>query len=178
VSFVILFGHYRWAAQRLAYRNDYCLRCDTVRLAELIRTFDVGHLFYAPLLPLGYRKRWHCSVCGSAPYDAVATSQGIKVLAAVACAVFAIVFWLIPIERPEDATIGWGSRLAFSLAFLGALAWCRTAPPTNLKEQLAMVPPLPRDACALCAGALDEREFCHVCSAQRLDLNAPARVVR
>ncbi len=170
---VILYGLYRWAARRVAYRNDYCLSCADVRLAIQVRTFDVGHVFCVPLLPLGYRQRWFCSDCGSNPHQRVETSQRFKRFAAFIFAVGAIFFWLIPIERPEDVPIAWGLRLVVTAMFLGALAWCRTAPPTSLKELLTTVPPLPRDACALCGGALDERAFCGACKASRLEVDVP-----
>jgi hypothetical protein len=38
---------------------------------------------------------------------------------------------------------------------------------------LSTVPPLPRDACALCGGALDERAFCGACKASRLEVDVP-----
>jgi hypothetical protein len=167
---LLVHGHYRFGAKRIAYRNDYCLRCDSVRMALLFRTFDVGHLFFVPLLPLGHRRRWRCSTCGHDPHERVASSQGIKLLAAVAFGIFAAVAWLVPITRPEDAASWWSFRTAMTLGFLGALAWCRTMPPTNLKEQLRNVPPLPLDACVFCGGSLDARGFCYSCEVTRLDV--------
>src|SRR5438876_1035324 len=110
-SMLIVYGCYHFARRRIAYRNDYCLRCSSVRRADLYRTFDAGHLFFIPLLPLGRRRRWHCAACGQNPHERVASSQGIKVLAVVAFAVFTAVAWLVPITRPEDVSFGWGFRI-------------------------------------------------------------------
>jgi hypothetical protein len=173
---LILYGYYRFAVRRIAYRNDYCLRCDGVRMAELIQTFNVGHLFFIPLLPLGRWRRWLCMGCGHNPHERQASSPGFKLFVAITFALLTVFGFLMPITRPEDVPIAWGFRSVMLLGFLGALAWCRTKPPTNLKEQLLGVPPLPQDVCALCHAALDARGFCAACKATRLEVTRPGAV--
>lgn len=48
----------------MAFRNDYCLARGEERRAVQVRTFDVGHIFWIPILPAGFWKRWVCTVCG------------------------------------------------------------------------------------------------------------------
>jgi len=64
----IVYGVYRWKAKRVAFRNDYCLVCGEARRAVQVRTFDVGHIFWIPILPAGFWKRWVCTVCGQDPH--------------------------------------------------------------------------------------------------------------
>ena len=64
---LLVHGRYFWARRILAFRNDYCLTCRAARMAFLHRTFDVFHLFWIPVLPLGFWQRWRCGVCGAEP---------------------------------------------------------------------------------------------------------------
>ena len=65
---LIVRGSYHFWPKRVAFRNDYCLRCQAPRRSIAIRTFDVRHLFWIPILPVGFWKRWQCEVCGQAPH--------------------------------------------------------------------------------------------------------------
>ena len=55
---VIIHGVYHWSPKQVEFRNDYCLSCSAQRRAIRVRTFDVAHLFWIPILPLGFWKRW------------------------------------------------------------------------------------------------------------------------
>src|ERR1700686_3493787 len=46
---LIIRGSYHFWPKRVAFRNDYCLRCQAPRRSIAIRTFDVGHLFWNPI---------------------------------------------------------------------------------------------------------------------------------
>ena len=167
---IITHGVYRFAPKRVAYRGDYCLRCQSERVAELRRTFDAGHLFFVPILPLGYRQHWHCSICGRDPHERIASSRGFRLFAAIAFGCFAAFAWLIPIDGPEVAPIAWGLRGGTTACFLAAYAWLRfgrTSEP--LPQRLAGVRPLPDDFCYYCGGSLDAEGFCGSCQVWRLD---------
>ncbi len=61
----IVFGVYHWRAKRLAFRNDYCLACGEVRRSVQLRTFDVGHIFWIPILPGAALSGRDCLFCCS-----------------------------------------------------------------------------------------------------------------
>ena len=57
----VIHGAYHFWPKRVAFRNDYCFTCGQACRAVAIRTFDVGHIFWIPILPVGSRN------IGSAP---------------------------------------------------------------------------------------------------------------
>src|SRR5258708_1790660 len=92
-------GQYHFRPKRTAFRNDFCLFCEKPRRAIQVRTLDVWHFFWIPLIPLGLWKRWHCTACGHSPaFNPRNRRRFIGTLAALAAA-FAGVFWLIPVEQ-------------------------------------------------------------------------------
>jgi hypothetical protein len=176
---MLIHGTYCFAPRRHAYRNDYCLSCDAVRVAEQVKTLDFIHVYFIPLVPLGRRKHWKCSVCGNNPHERVKSTQGFKVLTAFAFGLFAAFGWALAIlmmarggGAPADL---FGFIAVMTLCFIAALLWCRAKPTTNLKHQLPHVPPLPADICIYCGGGLDIMGFCGQCRVQRLELRQTAQ---
>src|SRR4051794_39405709 len=92
---MIIHGIYHFSPQRAAYRNDYCLSCDTVRVAEQVKTLDVVHFYFIPVVPLGRRKHWRCAVCGHDPHERVKSTQRFKVLTAIMFGFLAVLGWLV-----------------------------------------------------------------------------------
>ena len=72
---LIIHGVYHLWPKRVGFRNDYCLGCDKPRRSFAVRTFDVGHLFWIPILPVGLWKHWKCSECGRDPHVHVRTRR-------------------------------------------------------------------------------------------------------
>ena len=50
---ILIHGVYHWRPTPVAFRNDYCIPCRAERTSIQVRTIDVLHLFWVPLLPLG-----------------------------------------------------------------------------------------------------------------------------
>jgi hypothetical protein len=65
--FAIIYGLYRFAQKIVGYRQDYCNQCRAHVLAQCFRYFRCGHIFFIPLLPLGFKESWHCYRCGGNP---------------------------------------------------------------------------------------------------------------
>lgn len=169
----IIYGMYRWARKRVAYRNDFCLTCEGQRVAEQYRTFNCGHLFFIPVLPLGFHKRWHCSMCGNNPHERVRTSRTLLILFAVVVGLFTALLWLGGSVPPEEAALIWGMRLVFTASFVGLIYWIRRSKPAvGLRDHLAQVPPLPLDQCLYCRGPLDPEGSCAPCGVRRLQLGS------
>jgi hypothetical protein len=153
---LIIHGTYHWRPRRTAFRNDYCRSCEAERLSVLIRTFDVLHVFWIPLLPLGLWSRWFCTHCGSRPHAAVHTRRGFKIAGVLALALFALVVWAVPAQEvKDDAWIIWVLRPGLPLAAVAlAVSTLRQPREPNFSQRLAAVTPYEGWDCPLCGGQL------------------------
>lgn len=153
---LIIHGRYFWGRRVLAFRNDYCLTCKAPRLAFLHRTFDVFHLFWIPVLPLGFWQRWHCDRCGADPHERVTTSVVFKWIGVVLLAVFAAVTWAPDVARDiPDPLARLALRLGMMVAVLVA-AWlaAHSRPPEDLREKLRSVQANRDGTCPRCGTTL------------------------
>jgi len=166
---IYIYGVYRWARTRVGYRNDYCRRCEGQRISEQYRTFDCGHLYYIPLLPLGFRRRWHCTSCGSNPHEQPWGARQWFAFGAFFVGLFTFIIWLpIILGGIHDLQL-LGTALCLTLAFCGLVYGSfRSKPRVKLREQLEQVPPLPRDMCFYCRGALDPEGRCAPCGVRHV----------
>lgn len=146
-------GIYHWKPKRVAFRADYCRSCQAPRLSVLVRTIDVLHAFWVPILPLGIWSRWFCNTCGSRPHQSTHTRRGFKVAGAIALALYSAVFWT---PMPEiDAWIVWSLRIVFPLLSLLAIVSALRAPlEPGFKARLAQVVEFQGWVCPLCGGEL------------------------
>jgi ribosomal protein S27AE len=175
---LLIHGRYFWGRTLLAFRNDYCLTCKAPRLAYLHRTFDVFHIFWIPVLPLGFWKRWHCGTCGNNPHARVTTSVALKWVGVVLLALFAAVTWVPDVQRDIPDPI---LRLALRLGMIAAVliaAWlaARSRPPENLREKLRGIQANRDGTCPRCGTALTVGSpwyRCGKCGLERQALPAP-----
>jgi len=169
---IVIHGLYRFAQKRLAFRNDFCLACEAPRLAIQVRSFNVVHLYWIPVLPLGLWRRWCCSTCGRNPHERVRTKRFYKVLLVLMLALMALPFWFAPLG-PEAPDWVWPARVLSLLAVCGAIWWAtyghRAGP--SLRERLASVSPYQDRTCPLCGGTLfdNPRWHCPACGVERVD---------
>ena len=171
---IILYGKYRLGGKRIGYRNDFCLTCESEQIAEQHRTFDLGHLFFIPVLPMGYRNHWHCATCQSNPHDRTRTSKNLIVIFAAVVGLMAVLSWVGPfIPASKDAAMIWSMRFLFLFGFIGLVLWIRQAKPIpGLKERLSSVAPLTGDSCLYCGGGLDRESFCGACKVRRYSVRS------
>lgn len=147
---VIVYGIYRWKPKRLAFRNDYCLKCNAPRRAVQVRTFNVGHIFWIPLIPAGFWKNWVCTVCGRDPHASVKTRRGFKWVGLVILLLFSVLFWAMPID-PEIVAMTWIVRIAAPTGtILTLLHLLRTKKDPSLASRLATIPSATDTVCPLC----------------------------
>jgi len=169
----VVYGRYRWAPRVVAFRNDYCLSCDKQRVSHQVRTFDTLHLFFVPLIPLGFLKRWICATCGSPPHQRIKTSKPMKVLGCILLALVAVSTWLMPIEPGEEAVI-WSLRAALPVAAVLAFYFTlKSKSVVGLKERLAKVSPSESTECPICQTALgrvSNSMRCPSCGLERVQL--------
>lgn len=150
----IVYGVYRWKPKRLAFRNDYCLKCDAQRRAILLRTFNVVHIYWIPVLPLGFWRKWFCTVCGRDPHANVKTRRGFKWVGLFILMLFSVAFWALPAD--SELGIGlWvfriGAPLGAALMFVHLL---RAKKEPSLASRLAAIPPALDTVCPFCASQL------------------------
>jgi hypothetical protein len=111
------------------------------RRSEQIRSFDVCHLFWIPLLPLGFRWRWRCTACHGSPHVPRGVRAGFKWAGVVVFVVLAAIFWRIRIT-PDIRVYGWLMRVATPIgAVLIVFNILRPAKGLSLKQKLAVVAP-------------------------------------
>jgi hypothetical protein len=64
---MLLHGHYEFRTRRAVCRNDYCTQCQRAAFTEGFRSLCVIHIFFIPLIPLGFVTDWRCTSCGKDP---------------------------------------------------------------------------------------------------------------
>lgn len=153
---LIVFGVYRWQPKRVAFRNDYCLSCGEARRAVRIRTFNVGHIYYIPLLPAGYWKRWLCTVCSRDPHITTKTRRSFKWAGLFILLLFSVAFWALPAEfDPELGIWLWILRMGAPLgAVLTFVHLLRTKKEPSLESKLATIQPATDTVCPFCGAQL------------------------
>lgn len=107
----IIHGAYHFWPKRVAFRDDYCLSCQTPRRSIAFRTFDVGHVFWIPILPVGFWKHWKCTACGRDPHVNPRTRRSFKWAGLIVLIGASVMLWEIPSDADFGA-VGWILRIA------------------------------------------------------------------
>jgi hypothetical protein len=167
----IVYGAYHFWPKKVGFRDDYCLGCQAPRRSIAIRTLDVGHIFWIPILPVGFWKRWRCSMCNRDPRANTKTGRSFKWIGLVCLFFIALVLWTIPVGQDASAFY-WGFRfvsLASAVALLIHLIVSAKEP--SLRQRLAAIPPASDTVCPFCSTPLlagtGPRWSCPACNAER-----------
>ena len=168
---LIIRGSYRFWPKRVAFRNDYCLRCQAPRRSIAIRTVDVGHLFWIPILPVGFWKRWTCEVCGQAPHVYPKVRRSFKWVGLVFSIALSLLMWTAPVDT-NFGVLGWFLRVAAPAGgILLLFDLLRTPKEPSLRRNLATIAPATDTVCPFCATPLiagsGTRWSCPQCGAVR-----------
>jgi len=167
----IVYGAYHFWPKRVAFRNDYCLACQAPRRSIAVRTFDVGHIFWIPILPVGYWKHWKCAVCGRDPHVNPKTRRSFQWAGLFCLIAVSVVFWAVPGD-PDFGVGTWVFRIvAPAGAILLLVHLLRTPREPSLRERLAAIPPAADAICPFCSTPLvtgtGTRWSCPACNAVR-----------
>jgi hypothetical protein len=160
-------GLYRLAPKVVAYRNDWCNHCGKPVLAKRWRSFYLGHLYWIPLLPLGFHETWRCTVCDNDPRGRVGTALGIILAGLFTCILVCSLTIVVPVKG-DEVTVAWALRGIFGgFAVLFAF-WLRS----RLIEQprpARKVEPLTNERCLICGGRMTDfpRWHCVECKVVR-----------
>lgn len=168
---LIVRGAYHFRPQRVAFRDDYCLSCQAPCRAIAVRTFDVGHVFWIPILPVGFWRHWTCSVCGRNPH--VGSKARRYVMWAILSSLIgaAAVFWMAPVDS-EFAIGSWICRIAAPFCAILLLRRLFRAPRAlALRKKLASISPAADTLCPFCSILLvagtSDRLSCPSCNIVR-----------
>lgn len=179
---IVIYGFYRFAQKRIGYRNDFCLTCKTECLAEQQRSFNCGHLFFVPLLPLGFFTRWVCPTCKMNPhYRFGSRSLGeifsgvFGFLTFVLLLAFIVNSFHIPTTNEADSfKAGLKTMGITALVFGGIFGLILTSTLSYrdplLSEKLPLLEPVSLTQCPFCKGNLNSSAFCDSCQVQRHDV--------
>ncbi len=153
----MLTGRYRCCGRTVAYRGDYCLSCDCHTVSEQNRTLDILHVYFLPILPLGFRKHWHCTKCKNDPHARVQTSNEFKILGVMAFSALAVLSWLIPMEQPDDVAVVWTMRIGgICVASVFAISVLVHKPSLTQQEKMGEIPRFSPENCLVCGEELDD----------------------
>jgi len=156
--------------QLVAYRNDFCISCNAPRLAHQVRSFKIYHLYYIPIVPLGFWREWECSECGRDPHAYPGTPRNLRWMMVLFAAFFAITGVIASFDGQDSAMTKWLMRLGLPALFFIVLWFAfRNKPDRALREKLRALNADHNDTCALCSGTLvlDQGWRCSQCSVAR-----------
>ncbi len=174
---MIIHGSYHWFPKTMAFRRDYCRNCEADSTSLLIRTLDVFHIFWIPLLPCGMWSRWFCSACGRRPHINTRTRKGYKIAGLVVLALMCLAFWFPGIQTEMELPVLWAFRLGLPVAMVAlAVSLYRHGEQPHFKRRLAQVVPHTEPSCLLCGGILiiGTPSQCISCGVKHLPLKRPA----
>jgi hypothetical protein len=170
IAMFIIHGAYHFRPKPVAFRDDYCLSCQSPRRSIAIRTFDVGHIFWIPILPVGRWKHWKCSTCGNDPHVNPKTRRSFLWAGLLCLIAVSLGLWAAPDLEPR--VTAWILRIAAPSAAIWLLMYLlRTPKGPSLRERLAAIPAAADAICPFCATPLicgsGTRWSCPACSAVR-----------
>jgi len=161
---LIIHGAYHFWPKRVGFRNDYCFACKRASRAVATRTFDVGHIFWMPILPVGFWKHWRCANCGSEPH---ATGHFGKWFWSFLFGFLSVACWL---GTPTPDAFDWGARIVLPLvAAFFLMRAVRALKGPSLRAGLSSVEPATDVVCPFCSTPLvaGTRWSCPACGAVR-----------
>jgi len=147
---ILIHGAYHFWPKRVAFRNDYCLTCRAPSRSVATRTFDVGHIFWIPILPVGFWKHWRCLRCGAEPHAAPGTRRSFKWVGLFLLGLFSLISWLAPVS-PPDEWVSWLFRLGGPLGSVLLLRHLLGSPKElSLRQGLKSVAAADETTCPFC----------------------------
>jgi hypothetical protein len=150
----LIHGVYHWWPKRVGFRNDYCRSCEGPRRAIATRTFDVGHIFFLPILPVGFWKHWSCTACRRDPHAPARTRRVFKWIGLFCLILLAVMFWSTPVD-PEVSMIAWALRILPAGGAVALIIHLLVTPKDpRLRELLATIPPASDSVCPFCTTPL------------------------
>jgi hypothetical protein len=171
---IILHGVYSLGKKIVAYRNGFCLTCAVPRRIYGLRAFRFFHLFYVPLIPLGFGRIWRCSVCHFDPRENAAVEVGWAWFGSVLFGIMSVTGWF---DAQPDPRKVWGILLSIWLIFL-FLLWravfitrrYRSVAMLNRGDKQSFIKMANENICPFCGTMLmvGDHPICPQCGVERV----------
>ena len=175
-----IYGTKQFDIKKHGYKNTNCEHCDMTSLCTEWRWSSWAHLFFIPLLPLGYDSSFTCNACGQEPKTHSETSIVLKVVILLILLLFAIPVYfgllatmgMIPIDSAPAETppalspvISWLILAVVTFFLYKNIKWI-TSHKKNLlaKRRLSLLPLNNTSECEVCDGNLSEHKLGYQCS--------------
>jgi hypothetical protein len=158
---LIIHGVYHWRPRPVAFRNDYCISCRRECVAICVRTIDVWHVFWIPVVPVGVFRRWWCQACGNRPDLSRTARRSIKVLLAVVLTLLTAPLWFLAVQSEKRSDEGFTWLVIVVLSVLAVAAWwwvSRGSDDVERRSHLARIPPSRETECPMCGISLQLTE--------------------
>jgi len=153
-----IFGTHLFGLRRYAYKYMMCSNCDMSRLFIQTRGFAWGHLFWIPLIPLGYHYSWHCASCAK-ENNKTPISFVFKLIMLLA---LSVIFYILTLGQeitvPVDKSIIWWQVGVGSLLLWSIYETFNHFKKKEKNKHKYMLPLPDKEYCAICDGELETTE--------------------
>lgn len=168
---LIIRGAYHFWPRRVAFRDDYCVWCKAPCRSIAVRTFDVGHVWWVPILPVGYWRHWVCTTCGRKPHAYSKARRYFRFTTLYSLVSASILLWALPVQSDMSIVVWVARFVAPAGAVFLALRLLRSAKEVSLRKRLKSIPPASDTVCPFCAVPLipgtGSRWSCPACNIVR-----------
>jgi len=139
---LLIHGRYKFRRRPSGFRNGYCHHCEACTRHLQYRFFVVGHLFWIPILPLGFWREWRCSQCEHDP--APVMRRPFYWLLWIFLLLVGVSGWILPVDAARPA-VSWLMRLGLPVVWLG-LSYCLFRP----RKPIQQCAPADEKSCPVC----------------------------
>jgi len=148
-----IFGLRKFGIKKVAYGKDFCNSCENEAVVDKFRWFSWIHLFFIPLIPLGYQYNYSCTICTNDPNAVIQTALWQKVIVA---SVFAGLNWLLYQSGiAEDLSYQVLLKVFTMLALCASIYWIYAgSKKPSKKERRKHLTPVNQETCEKCEGVI------------------------
>ena len=153
---LLIQGQYRFGTKRASCRNDYCSHCRQQTFVEGFRSFRFLHIYWIPILPLGFATDWFCTRCRKDPAGKRPISPALAVAGLIAGLTGLTIAFLIPGDDFDASTRG-AMFAVFGGLSLGMLYLISRGGSAEYLASRRNVTPLSRHVCPYCGNETLQR---------------------
>ncbi len=152
-----IFGLRRFGLKKVGYGKDFCNSCENEAIINRFQWFTWCHIFFIPLIPLGYHSKFNCTICGNNPHAMKNTPLWLRIL---------FIFILLCIGSTtitsglyRHFSFGWIIKTLITFAITAACYWVfRKLNQATFKEQRSKITPVNQQVCVLCDGEIVQKK--------------------
>jgi len=144
-----IYGIKRLGRKKVGYGKDHCNACEREAVVEKWRWFTWFHLFFIPVIPLGFHHEWICTLCerdSNARYK-----SGIYIKIFLSLFIFGVTALLFQPGATDGIEYGWIMKLLSALMFLASVFWLiKHKKQTSKKAFRKSITPIGTSTCLSC----------------------------